>query len=384
MRRTIALFVAVTAASAYAAWPRPASSHETLTTTVLFDREIVRILDSRCVMCHAAAGPSFPLETYEQTWLRRRETRARVIARHMPPWAPVAGYGAFANDNSLTLRETQFITSWVEGLGPRSAGTVFTNTVDAGARAPEVRAGMAHAGHWHLGEPDLARPLPPMRVDARQPASVRRVVVDPGLKSARRVRAVEFMPGDRRVVRAAFFSVEQTGQWIGAWTPWYGYLSLPGGAAFVLPAGARIVVEMHYRGAGEAVVDSGTLGLFFSDDAASRRVSDVVLQAVPGPAAKTALRRLRAETRIAADAYAVALRPEMSGSITSLEVSARTPEGATEILLFARDFDHAWPTPYIMKTPVLLRRGTVLSVTAYATPAVPNPAVRLTVSTYAR
>ena len=40
----------------------------------------------------------------------------------MPPWAAVPGYGQFVNDNSLTLRETQFIVSWVEGLGPRNAG----------------------------------------------------------------------------------------------------------------------------------------------------------------------------------------------------------------------------------------------------------------------
>ena len=78
-------------------------SHETLTTTVLFDREIVRILDKHCVMCHAENGPSFPLVTYEQTWLQKRPIRADVIARHMPPWAAVSGYGQFVNENSLTL-----------------------------------------------------------------------------------------------------------------------------------------------------------------------------------------------------------------------------------------------------------------------------------------
>ena len=81
-----------------------AFSHETLTTTVLFDREIVRILDKHCVMCHMEKGPSFPLETYEQTWLQKRPIRADVIARHMPPWAAVPGYGQFANDNGLTLQ----------------------------------------------------------------------------------------------------------------------------------------------------------------------------------------------------------------------------------------------------------------------------------------
>src|SRR5436190_15423821 len=86
-----------------------AFAHETLTTTVLFDREIVRILNNHCVMCHAENGPAFALETYEQAWLQGRKVRADVIARHMPPWAAVSGYGQFANDNSLTLRELQFM-----------------------------------------------------------------------------------------------------------------------------------------------------------------------------------------------------------------------------------------------------------------------------------
>jgi len=46
-------------------------AHETLRMTVLFDREIVRILDKHCVMCHTENGPSFPLMTYEQTWRGR-------------------------------------------------------------------------------------------------------------------------------------------------------------------------------------------------------------------------------------------------------------------------------------------------------------------------
>ncbi|HWF11797.1 MAG TPA: hypothetical protein VG297_25190, partial [Bryobacteraceae bacterium] len=73
-----------------------AIAHETLTTTVLFDREIVRILDKHCVMCHYKDGPSFQLETYEQTWVRARKMRSEAIARHMPPWSAFPGYGHFA------------------------------------------------------------------------------------------------------------------------------------------------------------------------------------------------------------------------------------------------------------------------------------------------
>lgn len=378
MSRALLLFAGVFAVTVCAAWPRVVRSHETLTTTVLFDREIVRILDAHCVMCHAADGPSFPLETYEETWLRRRDVRDAAIARHMPPWAAVPGYGHFANDNGLTLRETQFVVSWVEGLGPRNAGTVFTNTVDSGVRPREIRARNLHAGHWHLGEPTLTRPLPPARIEAGAANHVRQVVVDLGLTSVQRVRAVEYRPGDRRVVRAASFTIQETGQWLGSWTPWYGYMELPEDAVHMLPPGSHVVAEIHYRGAGEPVVDAGTLGLSFADDRTRQPVSDIVLTAAPAGAAG----RVRAETRLGADTRAIALRPEMSSSVTSIEVSARRPDGGTDILLFARDFDEHWPTPYIFTEPVLLRRGTVLAVTAYTAEDAPNPSLRLTMSSY--
>ena len=73
----------------------------------------------------------------------------------MPPWTAVPGYGDFANDNSLTLREVQFMVSWVEGLGPRNAGTVFLNVQDPGARPREEVKAQAHTGHWQLGQPGL-------------------------------------------------------------------------------------------------------------------------------------------------------------------------------------------------------------------------------------
>ena len=156
-RRLFSRALTAGAVGALAAWMLV--GHETLTTTVLFDREIVRILDKHCVMCHYENGPSFPLETWEQTWLHARKIRSEAIARHMPPWSAFPGYGHFINDNGLTLRETQFIVSWVEGSGPRNAGTVFTNTADPNAvRRREVRA-HADIGHWELGEPQMKLPV---------------------------------------------------------------------------------------------------------------------------------------------------------------------------------------------------------------------------------
>ena len=360
-------------------------SHETTTTTVLFDREIVRILDQHCVMCHSDGTISFPLSTYEQTWLRGRSIRAEILRRHMPPWAAMPGYGQFANDNSLTLREVQFLVSWVEGLGPRNAGTVFLNVQDPGARPREEVKAQAHTGHWQLGAPGLTLKLPSNSIAAGLADHVRRVVLDPGLRTERRVRALEYMPGDARVVRAVFFTIQETGQWLGSWTPWYGYTLLPTAASYRIPAGAHLVAEIHYRGANELVVDQGTLGLFFADRPTANTVSELVLEARGETAAGATSQRFRAQTRLATNISALALLPVVSHRAQSIEVSARRQDGGTQVLLFAKDIPMDWPTPYIFKEPVRLSAGTVLTVTTYYANASASPqpgGFRLTMSRY--
>jgi hypothetical protein len=359
-RRLILVSTLVFAAIAVG-WPRPASSHETVNTTVLFEREIVRVLNNHCVVCHVEGGPSFPLATYEDVWLQRRKISAAVIARHMPPWPAMPGYGRFANENVVTLRESQFIVSWMEGLGPRNAGKVFTNTSDP--NAPRTAAVRAHVDFnaWPLGAPDLVRELEPVIVEPNQPDDVKRTIVDLGLTAERRVRAIEYLPGDRRVVRAVFFTLQETGQWIGSWTPWSGFTKLPKGVAFQLPAGSHVVAETHYQHGKDRVVDRGRLGMLF-DTAVANAASELVLEGQ------------RAATTMAADTTVLAMRPEATAGIASLEVKARRPDGGTDVLLFAKDFAAKWPTPFVLAEPVVLRRGTVLSMTAHGTGT-----VRLTV-----
>ncbi len=288
-------------------------------------------------------GPSFPLETWEQTWLHARKIRAEAIARQMPPWSAFPGYGHFINDNGLTLRETQFIVSWVEGSGPRNAGTVFTNTADPNAAPAQGSA--RPRGHRPLGVGGAADETP---VGAE---------IATGLKAGRGLRGVEYMPGDRRDVAAAFFTVKETGQWIGAWTPWYSHFDLPKGSAWRLPAGAHIVADIRYREEKQPA-DAGTLGLFFADQRSSKPVSDLVLEA-------SASQKVRASKHLTADIDALALRVESQPGVQSIEVSARKPDGTTEVMLFDKNIRADWPTPYIFKDPVLLPRGSDLAVVVH-------------------
>jgi len=367
MRRAVLLILAACIGIVWPFGPRPALTHELISTTVLFDREIVRILNRKCVGCHSENNLAFPLTTYEETRPWARAIQEEALRRHMPPWSAVPGYSQFANDNGLTLREFAFIVSWVEGNGPKSAGqTVLLNVAET-PKSPGDVAIKPDFERWQLGEPDLQRQLATHTIAPGQPDEIRRAVVDLGLASDRWVRALEFKPGDRRVVRAAFFVLQETGQWLGSWTPWHGVTTLPEGTAYRVPAGSHVVVELHYRGAGAQVDDRGTLGLYFADTPPANRPSDLVLQATGDVPANTTAQKFRAATTLPADTYAVALRPDLFPGAQALEVAARRPDGGTQVLLFLKEPLQDWPTPYIFKEPVLLSKGTELAVTSYYT-----------------
>jgi hypothetical protein len=73
----------------------------------------------------------------------------------------------------------------------------------------------------------------------------------------------------------------------------------------------------------------------------------------------------------------------VTAGLASFQVTARTPDGGTNVLLFARNPPVEWPTPYILARPVLLPAGTELSVSARYDRAQPADPVLLTVSRFA-
>ena len=111
-----------------------------------------------------------------------------------------------------------------------------------------------------LGEPQTtAVARQGVTVPADSPARFTRIVLDTGVDRETWIRAIDFKPSDPRVVRAAFFTVIETEEYLGGWTPWHSSTELPDGVAFRLPARARIAVDVLYRGVSETVVDTPRL-----------------------------------------------------------------------------------------------------------------------------
>jgi len=132
------LFSSVTASAAVLAIVLPAglAAHDPIKTRVTWTGEISRIVQARCVRCHAPDGRGpMALVTYEDARPWARTIKEEVMTRRMPKWHAVRGYGDFSNDPSLSPFEIALIAAWADGGAPRG-----TNA-DASAAPPPAVAG---------------------------------------------------------------------------------------------------------------------------------------------------------------------------------------------------------------------------------------------------
>jgi Heavy metal binding domain len=351
--------VALLAVAAWTMWPRAILSHNPTTTTVLFNREIVAVLQNKCFQCHGDGKMAMSLATYAEARPWAVAMKEEVLARRMPPWPAEAGYGAFTNDIGLTTREMDFLVSWVEGGAPEG-------DIDP---PPFID----HSSHWMLGEPQtVAVARQGVTVPADSPARFTRIVLDTGVDRETWIRAVDFKPSDPRVVRAAFFTVIETEEYLGGWTPWHSSTELPDGVAFRLPPRARIAVDVLYRGLSETVVDTPRLALYVAREPTARRASTAILrgsalQPVSSRSAPSKPEsRLSGRIALPAATTLFALRPQLPESARSFEVTAIRPDGSREALLRVRRVRFEWQSPFVFREPISLPAGSALEATAHS------------------
>jgi hypothetical protein len=96
-------------------------AHVRISTKVSWDREIAPIVQARCVACHRDGGRApMSLATYEEARPWAKAIKEEVLARRMPKWHVVRGYGDFSNDPSLSAFEVALLASWADGGAPKT------------------------------------------------------------------------------------------------------------------------------------------------------------------------------------------------------------------------------------------------------------------------
>lgn len=120
-----------------------APAHDPVTTKLTWSAEISRIIYKRCVGCHQDGGLApMSLIKFEDASPWAKAIRDEVIARRMPQWGAVKGFGNFRDDLSLTEEEITRIAEWVEGGAPEGDSRYLLAAVPSTYEPPPLPAGL--------------------------------------------------------------------------------------------------------------------------------------------------------------------------------------------------------------------------------------------------
>jgi tetratricopeptide (TPR) repeat protein len=352
--------------------PTVASAQSPLT----FNKDIAPIVWTRCAPCHRPGeiGP-FNLLTYDDVRRRAAQIRAVTAKGLMPPWKPEKGMGAFQDERRLQPGELEKIQQWIAGGAPRG---------DARDLAPPP----AWQSGWRLGTPDLVVSMPaPYTVRAEGGDLFRTFVIPIPLTTSRFVRAIEFRPGNARVVHHANLGVDRTrssrqldardpepgyvggmvqdarypeGQMLG-WTPGQAPHPSPDGMAWRLEPGSDLVVQLHLQPTGKPEPLQISVGFFFTDAAPTRaplglRLGSETIDIPAGEREYTVADRYV----LPVDVELLAIQPHAHNLARRMDARATLPDGAVRPLIAIADWDFRWQDVYRYVTPIPLPSGTTI------------------------
>ncbi len=345
---------------------------------VTYSNQISRILQKRCVECHRTGEIApFALTEYDEVVGWAGMIAEVVEQRRMPPWHAEAPAGYFANDARLSAEERELIAGWVEAGAPEG------NPQDLPPPREFVEG-------WRIGEPDRVIDMSktPFEVPAEGVVPYKHFVVDPGFTEDTWIQAAECRAGNRAVVHHIIVAVASGGRrgdqdhgelasdWLAATAPGARPMILPVGLAKRIPAGSKLVFQLHYTPNGTPNQDLSSIGLVFADPKTVRH--EVVTQKAATQAFKIPPgadnHEVKASYRFRDDAVMFALFPHMHLRGKAFRYTAKYPDGSTETLLNVPRYDFNWQNSYVFQQPKSMPVGTRIECVAHFDNSANNPA----------
>lgn len=365
--------------------------------TPTFNKEVIRILQNNCQVCHRPGDIApFSLMTYEETWPWAERIREVTESRYMPPWKPADGCGDFQFERKLTQQEIDTLARWVEVGAPEG---------DPADLPPPLE----FPDQWRLGQPDVVLELPTDFMPDPYGQDVYRCFSLPTpFTRDQWISAVDIQPGNRAIVHHVLLFVDRRGQsaaldeqdvgpgyscfggpgvepanetegvefLLGAWAPGAQPLVAPDQVAFKVPAGARIVIQMHYRPNGRPESDRTKVGLYFPTTPIKKQFRTLPILnrnfTIPAGAER---HRVTATFRIPSfiDFHGWLIAPHMHLLGREIKVTAKPLNRPLQCLIHIKDWDFNWQDGYWLEKPVPLPRNTTITVEAYYDNSANNP-----------
>ncbi|MCC6400686.1 MAG: hypothetical protein IT227_07980 [Flavobacteriales bacterium] len=375
----------------------PVDAVKDLPDTVTFAAHIAPLVRTHCMPCHSPghAGP-FALTTYDEVRRKARTVRHVTRERYMPPWPADTAYSRFIGERVLTARQIALIGRWVEqGMPPGD-----TTSMPPMGPVSEAAA---------LGPPDLVVPVPGAYTvpgDGRDRFIIAKAPFE--LPRDTFLRAVAFVPGDRRAVHhmngalinypegakadvfagSAYLDAEQQGGPAafarlglanddGSWPPLVpsAVNYLPGLAPLVLPdgfgglylarKGAFLLNTVHYGPSDREAVDRSAFHLWFAPHAPERPLQELALGSTHTPVvpplhlAPGEVRTFSTRLTVPKAISVLSVNPHMH--LLGTRFTAYALRGTDTIpLVRIRDWDFRWQYAYTFRRPVVLLPGDVI------------------------
>ncbi|MYA24533.1 MAG: tetratricopeptide repeat protein [Gemmatimonadetes bacterium] len=341
-----------------------------------FNRDIAPIVFHNCAPCHRPAGPApFDLLSYENVSARAEQIAFVTETRYMPPWKPKRSYGSFAGERGLSAEQIATIRRWVE------RGKQEGQSADL---PPLPR----WESEWELGQPDLIASMTSaytLRADG--PDIFRNFAIPLPVDSTRYVKALEFLPGNARIVHHATMMIDRSGAarrrdgrdgapgfdgmsfgeaedadghflgWTQGKTPYPGSDSL----TWRLDPGTDLLLQLHMLPTGKEESIEARVGLFFADAPPKRRPAMLRLgrKDIDIPAGASD-HWIRDTYRLPVDVEVLTIYPHAHYLGREIRAYAELPDGEREWLIWIEDWDFSWQDDYRFSAPVFLPAGATL------------------------
>jgi peroxiredoxin len=333
---------------------------------VTYSNQIARVMQNRCVECHRAGEVApFTLGSYDEVVGWAETIREVVQEGRMPPWFADPKYGHFINDARLSDEEKQQICTWVENGCPQGDAKDL----------PEPRK---FVEGWQIGEPDQVVYMRDKSYTVPNEGTVdyQFFTVDPGWNTDKWIQSTEARPGNRSVVHhiIVFVAPKEGGKGdgggrggIGGYAPGMTPTISPPGTATFVPAGSKLVFQMHYTTNGVEQDDRSMIGIRFADPKTVKKlvrggmVGEVGFRIPPGDGNY----EVKAKHMFLKDTVLMNLTPHMHLRGKSFKYEAEYPDGTREVLLDVPNYDFNWQLRYMLAEPKLMPKGTRLHATAH-------------------
>jgi len=374
----------------------PIPSRLKAAVTPTFSRDVAPILRQNCQQCHrpGQVGP-FPLETYEQARKRAGDIAGQVADRQMPPWKPTPGVGpGFKHSRALAEGEIATLVAWAEGGAPEG-------------NPAETPPAPSFGAEWTLGDPDLILEAPEgFAIPADGPDIYRCFVIPTAIPEDRYIAAIEYRPGNRKVVHHILAYVDTAGQGrkrdeadpgpgyscfsgpgieihgdLGGWAPGNEPTFLPDGVGRILPSNADVVMQVHYHPGGKPEVDRTRVGIYFARKPVKQVLhwGAALNQRMKVPAGATnheieaGWKDPQAGWSVPVDVTALAVTPHMHLLGRDITMTVTFPDGRDLDLIRIGDWDFNWQNTYYFAKPIDLPRGSILKVRSHYDNSAGNP-----------